>query len=112
MASMSSRFRSRITLGSLTVLALLAAGYASYRYWRPADPTQRPPVVELAGADPLVAKAVEAARAAVEAQPKAGAAWGKLGMVLFAHDYNAESLVCLIRAEQLSPADARWPYYQ
>ena len=112
MAGTSSRFHRRNIVGTLGAVALIAAGYGAYRYHWPADPKMHPPVVELTGADPLVAKAIESARAAVEAQPKSGATWGKLGMVLFAHDYYAESLACLVRAEELNPSDARWPYYQ
>src|SRR5262249_37770221 len=43
---------------------------------------------------------------------KSAPAWGKLGMVMFAHDYHREALVCLARAEELDAGEVRWPYYQ
>src|SRR5262245_16814878 len=112
MAIASKAVRRFILISIIALVVIAAVGYTVHRYFRSIDPALHPPVVELIGADPLAAKAIENARAAVEAQPKAGAAWGKLGMVLFAHDYYAESMVCLKRAEQLNPADSRWPYYQ
>jgi tetratricopeptide (TPR) repeat protein len=72
----------------------------------------RPPEIELTGADPLVARVITAARNAVEAEPESGAAWGRLGMVLLAHDYYTEGLTCFSRAEELKPSDARWSYFQ
>jgi tetratricopeptide (TPR) repeat protein len=103
-----SRRRAAVVLPALAV----AAAYLAYGRWRPADPAPGPPAVELTGADPLVAKAVAAARAGVEAKPRSGPAWGHLGMVLMAHEYSTEALECLRRAEQLTPGDGRWPYLQ
>jgi len=88
-------------------VAVAAAAVAAYLL-RP----EPPPEIDVSGLDPKAAEAVRAARAEVAAHRFSGAAWGKLGMVLFAHDLHAESLVCLERAERLQPAEARWPYYQ
>ena len=45
-------------------------------------------------------------------QPRSAAAWGELGMILFAHDLYADAAPVLGRAEQLDAADPRWPYLQ
>jgi tetratricopeptide (TPR) repeat protein len=71
-----------------------------------------PPAVDLTGADPAIAAAVEKARAEVSQSPHSGAAWGYLGMVLFAHRFHAEAMVCLGQAERLDLREIRWPYYQ
>jgi tetratricopeptide (TPR) repeat protein len=68
--------------------------------------------VDLTGAEPAVAQAIERARAEVEKKPRSAAAWGRLGMLLRAHDYGDEANVCFARAEQLDAKDPRWPYLQ
>ena len=51
-------------------------------------------------------------RAAVGKSPQSAAAWGKLGMAFFAHDFAEEAKVCFATAERLDARDARWPYFQ
>lgn len=94
----------------VAALAILAAtgGYVAWRHGA-APP---PPPVELADVDPEVAEAIEAARAAVRRQPRSGEAWGRLGMVLYAHGCEAEAAVCFGHAEPLDPDNPRWPYYR
>ncbi len=53
------------------------------------------------------AKALEAARA----NPADGAAAGKLGMILHAHQQYGAAEVCYRRAEALDPKRPAWPYY-
>jgi tetratricopeptide (TPR) repeat protein len=102
--------RRRTALWLLAAGATLAAAAAAAVYlWRRPSP---PPVIEVAGLDPEAAAAIEAARADVVAHPRSGAAWGRLGMVLFANDLQAESLACLGQAEDLEPREVRWPYYR
>jgi tetratricopeptide (TPR) repeat protein len=97
--------------GGLLAIALVAA-LLSYHYFARKRPANPMPAIELAGIDPLVANAIERARTAVNEQPQSAKSWGKLGMVLFAHDFLAEGLQCLEQAEHLDANDARWPYYQ
>jgi tetratricopeptide (TPR) repeat protein len=96
-----------VAAGAALVLGVVAVGYGLFR---PRPP--QPPAVALADLDPDVADAVRAAREEVEARPLSAPAWGKLGMVLFAHNLYRDALVCLARAEELDPAEARWPYFQ
>jgi tetratricopeptide (TPR) repeat protein len=103
--------RPRPIVAVLAVVVLVGGvGYAVWRQARPKPPA--PPTVELGDVDPQVVRAIENARAAVTAEPVSSAAWGKLGTVLFAHDFNAEALACFAEAERLDDKDLRWPYYQ
>ncbi len=100
--------RRAVTAG-LAVLALLAVGGFALRTWRAGTPPS-PPDVDLTDDDPAVAAAVEAARAGVRRAPRSADAWGRLGMVLAAHNYFPDAAVCLAEAERLDPVVIRWPY--
>jgi tetratricopeptide (TPR) repeat protein len=60
----------------------------------------------------MIAEAVRKATAEIQRQPDSAAAWGELGMILYAHEINAEAAACLAQAQRLDPTDARWPYLQ
>lgn len=75
-------------------------------------PAHSPPTIDLSRADPEVAAAINKALEAVQATPRDAAAWGKLGMVLRAHDFDTDSVTALRVAEQLDSSDYRWPYLQ
>ena len=68
------------------------------------------PTLNLAGVDPAIRRALEAAQAAVERSRGSADAWGQLGKVLLAHDFHFPADACLAQAERLDPAKARWPY--
>ncbi len=93
-------------------LILLLGGSAAALMWKGRPSAPPLPVIDSAGVDPVVWRALAAARAEVERAPQSARAWGRLGMVLLAHQFRSEAVVCLARAEQLDPQDARWPYYQ
>jgi tetratricopeptide (TPR) repeat protein len=93
-------------------LILLVGGSAAALTWKLWPHTPQLPKMDSVGVDPAVWRSIETARAEVERAPKSARAWGRLGMVLLAHQFRPESMVCLARAEQLDPHDARWPYYQ
>jgi tetratricopeptide (TPR) repeat protein len=99
---------------AVLVLILLAGGGAAALSWKlwPRTPQPQPPALDPSAVDPVVWRAVEAAREEVERAPQSARAWGRLGMVLLAHQYRPEAAASLARAEQLDPRDARWPYYQ
>jgi tetratricopeptide (TPR) repeat protein len=71
-----------------------------------------PPAICLEEVDPSVAALVQEAYGGVRSWPKSAATWGRLGMVLLAHDFLSEANLCLSQAERLDPQEARWPYYQ
>jgi tetratricopeptide (TPR) repeat protein len=70
------------------------------------------PVLNLDGTDPAAVRLIQATREEVCQSPGSAAAWGKLGMVLFAHDLFDAARTCLVRAEVLDPGDPHWPYLQ
>jgi tetratricopeptide (TPR) repeat protein len=92
------------------LLLLAGAGVGAYLMWWPRKSVAPP--ISLEGLDAEVVAVVESARAEVEAQPQSGAAWGHLGMVLFAQDLYAGCIPILAEAEGLDPDDARWPYFR
>jgi tetratricopeptide (TPR) repeat protein len=87
----------------------LALAGGLWVYW-PRPGHIDPPNPDLADADPEVAERIAQARREVLAAPDSGPAWGRLGMVLRAHDFGEEANVCFAEAERLDPKDLRWPY--
>jgi tetratricopeptide (TPR) repeat protein len=94
----------------IAIVLLGGAGIGAYFIWRPL-PT-RVPVIRTEGLDPEVVAAIDQARSEVAANPKSAAAWGHLGMVLFAQDMYADCVGILAEAERLDASDPRWPYLQ
>jgi tetratricopeptide (TPR) repeat protein len=88
------------------VLVLAAAGFGAW-YWL-APPV--PAVSLLEGADAAVGQAVASARWAVRRSPWSDGPRGRLAMLLQAHARHAEAAVYYSQAEQLNPAEPRWPY--
>src|SRR5262249_14266755 len=104
--------RRRRSLAAGLVAALLAAGGAAAVWWWPRPAPLAFPEPDRAGADPAVIAAIESAEAAVRRVPHAADAWGRLGMVLAAHSFYPESIVCFAEAQRLDPGGPRWPYFQ
>lgn len=92
-------------------LLLSFAVIASVLYWRRGQPSI-PPVINSAGLEPAVERAINHAREKVVRNPKTGLIWGRLGMVLQAHQLPDEALVCYREAERLDPTVPTWPYFQ
>ena len=108
------RRRRRIILASFLGVLLGVGGGFGYFYWRTtaslrAALPQWPPPRE-GELDALVSKAIVAERTKVSQHPFSSAAWGRLGMVFFAHGYEGEAAACFIQAEKLDPKEPRWPY--
>jgi tetratricopeptide (TPR) repeat protein len=110
--SWAGRAPSRRLLLAVALLGVAAAGgLGGWWYWR-REPAPGPPAVDLAGVDPAVAAAVAAGREKVRQAPRSADAWGRLGMLLVAHDFRAAALACFAEAERLDPQEPRWPHYQ
>lgn len=71
-----------------------------------------PPLPDLTGADQEVAEAIQQAWEKVRSERSSSTAWGELGQVLLAHDYNREANRCFEQAERLDPREPTWPYLQ
>jgi tetratricopeptide (TPR) repeat protein len=93
--------------GAAAVALLLGAAGAGVYRWASAP---APPAIDLAGADPEVAQAVEEACDRVREAPRSADAWGRLGMVLLAHEIRTAAASCFARAEDFDPGEPRWPY--
>jgi cytochrome c-type biogenesis protein CcmH/NrfG len=94
----------------LAIAVLAALGVGVWWYFR--TPMPEPPVVDLSQADPEVAQVIQRATAEVKAAPRDANAWGKLGMLLLAHDFDTESRAAFRTAAELNPSDYRWPYLE
>jgi tetratricopeptide (TPR) repeat protein len=97
----------------IALLALVIGGSAGAGYyaWRRAHHRVVPPI-QTTDLELEVVAAIDQAKDDVEQSPRSAEAWGKLGMVLFAHELLIESLPMFERAEQLDPGDVRWLYYR
>lgn len=69
-----------------------------------------PPPVSFEGVDPAVREAVVRAQEEVRRRPRASEAWGRLGMVLRAHDFAGSAETCFAEAARLDAKEPRWPY--
>jgi tetratricopeptide (TPR) repeat protein len=86
---------------------VVAIGAAAWM-WVSAPPIPRP---DLAGADPLVVLAIDDAEVRVRMTPESAAAWGDLGLVLYAQSYGQEAVECFRRATALDERTWRWPFF-
>jgi len=73
-------------------------------------PIVAPPTLDLSGCSPALAELVSQVQSSLAASPQDAELWGRLGMVLFANQFDPEPLACFAQAERLAPRDFRWPY--
>lgn len=92
---------------SIAVLLLVVAGMV---WLKQPQPRVEPPEIDLSTASPPVARTIRQARERVVSQPRNAETWGRLGMVLMAHQYDAEVDTCLLQAAHLASKEFRWPY--
>lgn len=69
------------------------------------------PVVQLGRVGPAERSAIKAAQELVLKKPRSGAAWGRMGMVLLAHNFEEAATTCFAAAQDLDPQTSSWPYY-
>lgn len=100
--------RSSIRIVAGAVLCSLLACFVWW--WKSRDPAVVIPIVDLDGTTSAVKRMIESARADVTTDPRSGAAWGRFGMVLSAHEFTPEATECFQNATRLDPAEFRWPY--
>ena len=68
------------------------------------------PTPDLTDVEPRVRSAIEAQLAATDRAPDSAATWGRLGMILQAHQFDEDAVVAYAEAARLAPADFRWVY--
>jgi tetratricopeptide (TPR) repeat protein len=94
------------------VILAAAGGTAGWLWHRQTTAPPAPPVVDLEGADPAVAAAIDRDRQTVLQAPRSAAAWGQFGRILMVFYFRDEAIACFAQAERLDPGEPRWPYYQ
>jgi cytochrome c-type biogenesis protein CcmH/NrfG len=109
-AAPGPRRRRWFVAATVTAVVVVGLAVAGWLHWR--QPPPAPPEPDLSGADQEVVEAIQEARDEVVRQPSSAAAWGRLGQVLLAHEFNPEANVCLRQAEALDPREPAWPYLQ
>ncbi len=70
------------------------------------------PEVDLSKLSTKAAEALAARLKETRENPRSGGAWGRLGMLLDAYDYDSQALACFVEAERRDPNNPRWPYFQ
>jgi Flp pilus assembly protein TadD len=90
--------------------ALLLAGLGVAGWWWFRPPAATPPPLPSGILDAEVQQAIQDARQRVLEAPRSATAWGRLGLVLLAHQFDREADFSFTQAAQLDPADPRWPY--
>lgn len=106
--SLSARIQSLPWWLQLVSCGLVVAIGTAAWMWVSAPPIPRP---DLAGADPLVVLAIDDAEVRVRMTPESAAAWGDLGLVLYAQSYGQEAVECFRRATALDERTWRWPFF-
>lgn len=94
----------------LIIAALVICIVSLVGWWQLQSRTPAVPEINLQAVSPAVRRVIETAQHAVAKEPRSGLAWGRLGMVLRAHEYFADAIDCFRIAWKLDPADVRWPY--
>ncbi len=93
----------------LAAVVVLAAGTAlSWRWLHDSAPLVPPLPQDIPDAE--VRQAVEQARNKVLERPNDATAWGRLGMILLAHQLYTEADLCFHEAVRLNPNSPNWPY--
>src|SRR5262245_19319267 len=69
------------------------------------------PAISTTQLDAASAGLVEQHIGQVRSAPRAGPAWGKLGVLLRSFEFRAEARRCFHVAERLDSKDPRWPYF-
>jgi tetratricopeptide (TPR) repeat protein len=75
------------------------------------EPARAFPDVDTTGFEAVISDQIRGALSDVRAQPRSGSAWGKLGLVLQAHELSDNARLCFEHAERLAPSEPRWPYF-
>jgi protein O-mannosyl-transferase len=105
--------RERLFRANLTFLlsagTLLIYFFGSAWFFKKSEP--EPPRVQVTALPAEHQARIEEKTLQVQKNPRSGAAWGNLGMSLWAYDFRSEARVCFDRAEKLERSNPRWPYF-
>ncbi|MBC8350356.1 MAG: hypothetical protein H8E66_00095, partial [Planctomycetes bacterium] len=91
-------------------VVLVAALIAVLFIRRPSGPQLDPPEITTDGLSKLAAREIAATYDRALKAPRSAEAWGRLGMVLWAHNSEVPARRCLRYAQALDPREFQWPY--
>jgi len=94
----------------LSTCLAICAGWFAWRIWLGESP--RLPTVDLRNADDALVELIKKAEDGVRSDPRSPDTWGRLGMVLLAHDYYPEASACFIEAQKREQLSGRWLYLE
>lgn len=100
------RLLKRISLALFIAPAVIAGWYFYY-----SAPLRKIPRPDLQALEAYPAEKIRQAIQMVEKSPRSGKAWGRLGMVLFVHDFKREAISCYEQAIVYDPGQLNWHYY-
>ena len=104
------RSSSRLWLGVVALAATVATVAAVVALRGGSEPPAPVPELDLSEMEPAVSRKVQEHIEAVREAPRSGAAWGRLGRVLHAHDLEREAAACYETAVELEPNELEWHY--
>jgi tetratricopeptide (TPR) repeat protein len=93
----------------MAAVGVLAGGGAAWHFTRGVGSPDLPEIA-LSQLDADSARQLEQWQDAVRRAPRSGAAWGKLGGLLYSLEFHDEASRCFAKAEKLEPTEPRWPY--
>ena len=73
---------------------------------------RRIPDIDSAALDPAVIRSIDEAVDVVRKRTDHPQAWGRLGMLLLAHDLLRPAAECLAEAGRRDPSEPHWPYFE
>ena len=93
------------------ILLLVIAAVAFFFLSRHEGDLSKLPAINKTELEPQVYTKLSGLIKTVEANPNNAVAWGKLGMNLYIHGYEPESIPCYQEANLLDSKAFRWPYF-
>ncbi|MFO0979235.1 MAG: tetratricopeptide repeat protein [Planctomycetaceae bacterium] len=90
--------------------AVIAAGCLGWWFWPSTPPLNELPQPNTTLVSPDVRELMTTTRQSVVDSPNSADAWGQLGMVLLAYEFDRDSVPCFQNASALDPEEFRWHY--
>ncbi len=104
----SAAHRSRVKSAWWVLVLSMACLIAAAVFVTRREPSPQLPAIETPGFEPAIVDQIQTALSEVRARPRSDPAWGKLGLILQAHELFDEARLSFGHAERLAPREARW----
>ncbi|HKB13149.1 MAG TPA: tetratricopeptide repeat protein, partial [Vicinamibacterales bacterium] len=106
----AGRRRLRLTVVTVSILAVASGGVLAYRTLRPGAPAP-PTLADLGPLAPEIADIVGQARESVVQDPRDGMRWGRFAMVCEANGLPGAARDAYVHAAALQPSEPKWPFH-